>query len=126
MIEGTENRKGSVKRINALTKAVIGAAICEKALGKDGEPRGLPFRRQVPIPVDDKGELLDSNFRLDMVMDDCVIVEIKAVDSVLPVHEAQHLSQLKLSGIRVGLLTHFHAMPLKQGIHRIMNGHLDP
>ncbi len=139
MIEDTEKRSDNAEKSNALTQMIIGAAIevhrelgpgllesiYEKALCRELVQQGIPFQKQVPIPVRYKGELLDGNLRLDIVAESCVIVEIKAVDSVLQIHEAQLLSYLKLSGIKIGLLINFHSLTLKQGIRRIMNGYLD-
>jgi GxxExxY protein len=71
-----------------------------------------------PLPVIYKGVQIDCSYRLDIVAEELVIIEIKAIDVLLPVHEAQLLTYLKLSGMRVGLLTNFHESVLKDGIRR--------
>lgn len=81
----------------------------------------LDFRRQVPLPVVYKGVKLDCGYRMDLVVEEMVIVEFKTVEVLLPVHDAQLLSYLKLSGIPVGLLINFHVPVLKDGIRRIVN-----
>ena len=82
----------------------------------------LHFEHQVRLPVVYEGIRLDAGYRIDFVVENCVIVEIKAVEKILPVHEAQLLSYLKLSGLRVGLLINFNVVHLRQGIRRVVNG----
>jgi len=77
----------------------------------------LAFRRQVPLPIVYKTVRLDCGYRLDLVIQDQVILELKTVE---PVHEAQMLTYLKLSGLRVGLLLNFNTAVLKDGLRRIM------
>jgi GxxExxY protein len=84
--------------------------------------RNIPFERQKPIPVIYKGVKLDCGYRADVVVDGSVLVEIKAIDSLLPVHEAQLLSYLKLGGWKVGLLINFNVELLKHGIRRRVLG----
>jgi GxxExxY protein len=78
----------------------------------------MDFEQQVPLIVTYKGIRLDGGYRLDLVYEKRVIVELKAVEEVLPVHEAQLLTYLKLTGIRVGLLLNFNVPVLKNGIYR--------
>ena len=82
---------------------------------------GLHFERQVDLPVVYKRVKLDCGYRMDLVVEDSVIVEIKAVDSILPVHEAQLLSYLKLANKPLGLLMNFHVSVLKNGLKRMRN-----
>ena len=82
--------------------------------------RGVPFKRQVPQPVVYKGIKLECGYRLDLVVDDRLIVEVKAVDALHPIHTAQLLTYLKLSGLRVGLLLNFHSVVLKDGLKRLV------
>ncbi len=84
--------------------------------------RGIVFRRQVDLPVKYKNVQLDCGYRVDLVVDDKVIVELKAADKMLAVYEAQLLTYLRLSGIRVGLLINFGAPALRRGgiIRRIL------
>jgi GxxExxY protein len=82
--------------------------------------RGVPVRRQLRLPIRYNGLELDAGYRLDLVVDECVIVEIKAIDALAPLHEAQVLTYLKLSGLRLGLLINFNVVFLKQGIRRMI------
>jgi len=120
-------------RINALTESVIGAAIevhrelgpgllesvYEKALCRELTLRQIPYERQVQVPLDYKGASLDAHLRLDLVVDRSLILELKAVDHLLPIHEAQLLTYLKLSHLPVGLLLNFYETRLKNGIKRL-------
>jgi GxxExxY protein len=80
--------------------------------------KGIPFQRQVAIPVLYKGVSLDCGYKLDIVVEDRVVLELKAVESVLKVHEAQLLTYLRLSGKRVGLILNFHVSVMTKGIIR--------
>jgi GxxExxY protein len=116
----------------ALTERIIGAAIeVHRALGpgllestyqaclaREFLLCGLPFEQERPLPVEYKGVHLDCGYRLDFVVAGKVIVELKAVDGLHPVHEAQLLTYLKLAGCRVGLLINFNVPLLKDGIRR--------
>lgn len=82
---------------------------------------GLSFERQVPLPVIYKGVSLDCGYRLDLIVEGQIILEIKAVDRIIPIHEAQLLSYLRMLDKRVGLILNFHSTVLKNGIKRIVN-----
>jgi GxxExxY protein len=115
-----------------LTEDVIGAAIevhralgpgllesaYEECLCHELELRGYSYQRQVPLPVVYKGVKLDCGYKLDIVVEGGLVLELKAVEQLAPVHEAQLLTYLKLSGNRVGLLINFHVPVLKDGIRR--------
>jgi GxxExxY protein len=81
----------------------------------------LGIRRQVPLPVVYKGVKLDCGYRMDLVVENLVVVEFKTVEKLLPVHDAQLLSYLKLSGMSLGLLINFHVPVLKDGLRRIVS-----
>jgi GxxExxY protein len=114
------------------TSRIIGAAIevhkelgpgllesaYEECLCHEFHLRGLPFRRQIDLPVSYKGLKLDCGYRLDLIVDDTVVVELKAVEALLPVHQAQLLTYMKLTGKQVGLLINFNVPLLTQGIIR--------
>jgi GxxExxY protein len=115
------------------TRRIIGAAIVEvhrhlgpgllesayeECLCHELHLRGIPFLRQVPLPVEYKGVKLDCGYRLDLLVDEAVIVELKCVDAILPIHEAQLLTYLRLAGKRVGLIINFNVPVLKKGIVR--------
>lgn len=84
--------------------------------------RQLPFERQRALPVEYKGLQLDCGYRLDLLADGKVVVELKAVEALLPIHEAQLLTYLRLGGWKVGLLINFNVPLLKQGIRRLVWG----
>ena len=123
-------------KINDVTQVVIGSAIeVHKALGpgllesayeeclcKELSLRQVPFEKQRPLPVEYKGLKLDCGYRLDLLVDNQVVVEIKSVDSLHPIHDAQLLTYLRLGGWKAGLLINFNAPILKQGIRRLVLG----
>jgi GxxExxY protein len=106
-----------MKNFNELTEVIIGAAMeVHRALGpgllestyemclcRELSIRGIPFERQIPIPVEYKGVKLDCGYRADIVVDGAILLEIKAIESLLPIHDAQLLSYLKLGGWKNGL-----------------------
>jgi GxxExxY protein len=124
---------------NQITQAIIGAAIevhkglgpgllesaYEACLAYELVASGLKVESQKPLPLVYKRIKLDCGYRLDMLVDEKVIVEIKAVDQILPIHHAQVLSYLKLSGCKVGLLINFNEKLLRHGVHRIVNEFMD-
>jgi GxxExxY protein len=122
---------------NLITEKIIGAAIevhrllgpgllesaYEQCLCYELSQMGLRFQRQVPLPVAYKGLHLDCAYKLDLVVEDAVIVEIKAIEELLPIHKAQLLTYLKASGKSIGLLINFNVPVLKNGIRRLVNGY---
>jgi GxxExxY protein len=128
-----ENMKSQGKLIyEQLTGQIIGAAIeVHKALGpgllesayeeclcRELRLRGLGFERQITVPVIYKGLSLDCGYRIDLLVDRTVVVELKSVDTVLPIHEAQLLTYMKLLEKRVGLIINFNVPILTKGIFR--------
>ena len=132
MHEDLHHRATKSTEGDGVTRRVIGAAIdVHRALGpgllesayaecltRELILRGIPFRRQVSLPVDYKGLRLDCSYRLDLLVADSVVVEIKAVSAIEPVHEAQLLTYMKLGGWKLGLLLNFNVPFLKDGIRR--------
>lgn len=122
--------------INQITERIIGAAIeVHKALGPgllessyetclayEFACQGLAFEQQKSMPVVYKDIQLDAGYRLDFLVEDQVIVELKAVDMLRPIHRAQIISYLKLSGCKIGLLINFNVPVLKNGIERVVLG----
>jgi len=92
----------------------------EHCLAHELSRRGLTVHRQVALPIVYEGEKLDAGYRLDLVVDSAVIVEIKSIDCLAPIHDAQVLTYLKLSGLRVGLLMNFNVALFKQGLKRFV------
>jgi len=82
--------------------------------------RGLKVQCEVPLPVIYDGVRLDAGYRLDLVVEDMVVVELKAIEESAPIHQAQIISYLKLSGKPIGLLINFHTLHLKNGIKRFV------
>ena len=117
------------------TREIIGAAIevhrhlgpgllesvYEECLCFELKEKGIPHARQVPLPISYKGNNLDCGYRMDVVAFGEVILEIKSVERVLPIHEAQILTYLKLSGHRIGLLMNFNSKVLTDGVKRIIH-----
>jgi GxxExxY protein len=85
------------------------------------ELRGLDFERQIELPLEYKGCKLNCGYRLDVLVSGLVIVEIKAVPKLQPIHEVQLLTYLRLTGLWLGLLINFHETTLKEGIRRVVN-----
>lgn len=120
--------------MNSITERIIGAAIAvhralgpgllestyESCLATELEERGLTVERQHPVPVVYKNVRLDCGYRIDMLVHRAVIVELKAVARLDPVHSAQLLTYLRLSGLSTGLLINFNVALLKDGIHRFV------
>ncbi len=124
------------EQLNDLSGAIIDAAIevhrefgpgllervYEASLAKELALRGIPSIRQLPMPILYKGEFLDEDgYRIDLLVDDAIVVELKTVPSLLPVHESQLLTYVRLSGKSLGLLINFHVPLLRQGIKRIVH-----
>ena len=126
--------------IHDLSSAIIGAAIevhralgpgllesaYEQCLAQELSLRKIPFQRQRPLPVHYKGTQLDCGYRLDFLVAEIVVVEVKAIDALLPIHQAQLLSYLKLGGWKLGLLINFHVPLLREGIKRVVCGLEEP
>ena len=93
----------------------------EECLCYELKTRGITYERQKSLPVSYKDVRLDCGYRLDVVVDNLVIVEIKAVESMLPIHTAQLLTYLKLANFKLGLLINFNTPQLRQGIKRVVN-----
>ena len=127
------------EKLNRITDSIIRAAIeVHRALGPgllesayeaclafELAQQGLKVEQQKPLPVVYRGVKLDCGYRLDLLVEGAVIVEIKAVDRIAPIHEAQLLSYLRLSGCKVGLLLNFNVKVLKHGIRRLVNNFPD-
>jgi GxxExxY protein len=122
--------------IDKLTEQVIGAAIevhkhlgpgllesaYEDCLAYELSTRGISFKKQVESPVTYKQVRIDCGYRIDMVVEDALVLELKAVEAVQPVHKAQILTYMRLSGLRYGLLINFNVPLLKSGIQRFVQG----
>jgi GxxExxY protein len=123
-------------RVNRITGAVISAAMkvhshlgpgllesaYEACLAHELRKRNLRVAQQVGLPVTYDGERIDLGYRIDLIIEDLVIVEIKCVEAINPVHQAQLLSYIRLSGHNVGLLINFHVAHLRDGIKRMVDG----
>lgn len=132
MVDRDAPWKPNQEDINDLTGQVIGASIeVHKALGPgllesayctclcaELDLRQMPYEREIDLPIEYKGTKLHSGYRLDLVVANQLIVELKATEAIRPVHEAQILTYLKLTGLKTGLLINFNVPILKQGIRR--------
>jgi GxxExxY protein len=124
-------------QINELTHEIIGASIeVHRKLGpgllesayrtclrRELRLRGIPYRKEYPLPLEYKGILLECGYRLDILVAGVVAVEVKSVQALAPVHDAQLLTYLRLGGWRVGLLINLNVVVLKDGIHRKIMGY---
>lgn len=122
--------------INEISQAIIGAAIevhralgpgllesvYEECLSREFALRSIPFERQKPLLVDYKGAKLDCGYRLDFLVAGKVVVEVKAVETLIPIHQAQVLTYMKLGSWKLGLLINFHVPLLRDGVKRLVLG----
>ena len=122
--------------VNQLTREIIGAAIevhsalgpgllesaYEQCMCRELSLRTIPFQRQVPLPLEYKGVRLDCGYQLDLLVAESIVVELKSVEALMPIHEAQLLTYLKLGGWNVGLLINFNVPLLRDGLKRIVLG----
>jgi GxxExxY protein len=127
---------GQRMRVNEITREVIGAAIAvhrvlgpgllesayQECLCQELFLRGIPFERQVPLPLEYRGIRCECGYRLDLLVARVGVVEIKSIEVIAPIHEAQLLTYLRLGGWRVGLLMNFNVVVLKDGIRRKVLG----
>jgi len=125
-----------VDRLNALSNEVIGAAIevhrvlgpgllesvYSRCLHMELESRGLQVAREVSIPLSYKGYSFENAYRLDLLVENELIVEAKALETMLPVHQAQVLTYLRMTGHRLGLLLNFNVDVMRHGIKRVVHG----
>ena len=124
----------AVLDVNKTTEKIIGAAIevhrhlgpgllesaYEECLCQELTLRKIPFKRQFPLPVSYKGQKLDCGYRIDLLVNDEVVVELKTVEKLLPIHEAQTLTYMKFGDWHVGLILNFNVSVLKNGIKRLV------
>jgi GxxExxY protein len=139
MNDQINRRDAEPQRINEITGQIIGAAIevhrelgpgllesaYHQCLCHELNLRGLRFGYKVPLPVRYKGIMLDCGYEMDLVVEELVVVELKTVEDLHPIHEAQLLTYLKLFDRTVGLLINFHVSVLKDGVKRIVNNFND-
>ena len=119
-----------------MTREIIGAAIevhsalgpgllesaYEECMCRELSLRTIPFQRQVPLPLEYKGVRLDCGYQLDLLVAESIVVELKSVEALMPIHEAQLLTYLKLGGWNVGLLINFNVPLLRDGLKRVVLG----
>ncbi|MFO0857974.1 MAG: GxxExxY protein [Phycisphaerales bacterium] len=127
-----ENRDDILKRADALSYDAIGAAIevhrqlgpgllesaYQACLAFELQSRNVPFEREVALPLTYRGNTLDCGYRMDFVVGGLLVLEIKAIEAVLPIHEAQLLTYLRLAKKPIGLILNFHCATLKDHIYR--------
>jgi GxxExxY protein len=123
-------------QVNQITQGVIGAAMeVHRSLGpgllesayheclcRELMVRGVPFEKEKPLPLEYKGVRLECGYRIDILVASAVVVEVKSIEAIAPIHEAQLLTYLRLGGWRVGLLINFNVALLKNGIRRKIIG----
>jgi GxxExxY protein len=127
-------------QVNELTREIIGASMrVHSALGPgllessyracvclELERMGIRYQSELNLPIVHLGQTIETGYRIDLLVEDLVIVELKAVAALAPVHESQLLSYLRLSGRTVGLLINFHVQHLRDGIKRMVNNYRGP
>ena len=130
-----KDAKGIIMNENQISYLIIGASLAihklvgpgllesayENALIYELRIAGLSVRNQVPLPFNYKGTHLEVGYRIDLIINERVIVEIKSVETLLPVHYAQILTYLRLSGLKLGILINFNCSKLSEGVHRVVN-----
>jgi len=92
----------------------------EQCLAHELKIMGIPFELQYPVPVEYKGIKLNCGYRIDMLIDNAIVVELKSVEKILPIHQAQLLTYMKLSNVSIGLLINFNVELIKNGIRRMV------
>ena len=127
--------RNELLEVNKTTEAIIGAAIevhrhlgpgllesaYEECLCEELLLRKIPFKRQLALPVTYKGKQLDVGYRIDLLVNNEVVGELKTIESILPIHEAQTLTYMRLGGWQVGLILNFNVTVLKNGIKRLVH-----
>lgn len=116
LLQITDQIIGAAMRVQSVLESVY-----QKCLAYELRQRGLHVEEEKPLPVTYGEVELECGYRLDLLVERSVIVELKAVDALLPVHLAQLLSYLRLAHLRIGLLINFHTSPLRDGIKRVVN-----
>ena len=123
------------QELNQISQEIIGAVIVvhselgpgllesvyEECLAYELTLRNISFERQKPVPVMYKGKQIDCGFRLDLLVSDSIVVELKTVEQILPVHQAQLMTYLKLTGCKLGLILNFNVEKMVKGIKRMVN-----
>jgi GxxExxY protein len=132
--EDHEDHQGLSTAVERLTRDVVDAGLkvhralgpgllesaYEHCLAHELQSRGLLARRQVALPIIYAGEQIDAGYRLDLVVQDQIVIEVKAIEALTRLHEAQLLTYLKLSGLRMGFLMNFNVVLFKQGLRRLV------
>lgn len=121
--DGTEEVIGSLIEVHRFLGPGLMESAYEACLCAELTARGLKFERQLPLPISYKGAQLDCGYRLDMVVGDSVLLELKAVERLLPIHQAQVITYLRLSQLPVGLLVNFNVTALRSGLRRLTPEH---
>ena len=118
---------GSIVNSAMKVHTILGPGLLESAyqacLAHELRTRGLSVATQVALPVIYEGQKLEVGYRIDLIVDGRVVIEVKSVESIHPIHEAQLLSYMRLSGINVGLLINFNGLHLRDGIKRMVDGY---
>ena len=111
----------SAMKVHTALGAGLLESVYEACLAHELRKRGLRVETQVALPVFYEGVKIDAGYRIDLLVESSVIVELKAVEQIAPIHQAQLLTYLKLSGKKLGLLINFNTVHLKNGIKRLIN-----
>jgi GxxExxY protein len=113
---------GCAMKVHSALGAGVLESACDACLYYELTQAGLQFDHQVHLPIVYQGVQLATAYRVDFIVENCLVIEVKCVERVLPVHRAQLLSYLRLTRHRLGLLVNFNVPHMRNGIHRVING----
>jgi GxxExxY protein len=113
---------GAAMRVHSTLGRGLLESACDACLFYELTRAGLQFEHQIALPIIYGGIRLKTAYRVDFIVENCLMLEIKCVEKLLPVHSSQLLTYLKLSGIKLGLLLNFDVPHMRDGVHRVING----
>ncbi len=117
----TERIIAAALRVHSLLGPGLLERVYRLCLAHDLRESGIALQSEVPVPLVYDGIKLDVGYRMDILVENCVVVEVKAVEKLIPIHRVQLLSYLRLSSLKTGLLINFHVVSLRDGITRVAN-----
>jgi GxxExxY protein len=113
---------GAAMRIHSALGAGVLESACDACLFYELTQAGLQFEHQLTLPIIYGGVRLKTAYRVDFIVENCLLIEVKCVEKLLPVHSSQLLTYLKLSRVKLGLILNFNVPHMRDGIHRVVNG----
>ena len=113
---------GAAMRVHSTLGAGVLESACDACLFYELTRAGLQFEHQVALPIIYSGIRLKTGYRVDFIVENCLLIEVKCVEKLLPVHSSQLLTYLKLTGIKLGLILNFNVPHMRAGVRRVING----